>query len=102
MTPDIIIYHGDDPAADWRPVVMEDDRPGDIDRAWTMAAHLCKMHRYHLAAYLGWGTAYGRGLCTEAELGRYLTRYEQADALGISWRKVAKMAWRTNHVCTGS
>ena len=81
---------------------MEDDRPGDIDRAWTMAAHLCKMHRYHLAAYLGWGTAYGRGLCTEAELGRYLTCYEQADALGISWRGVAKMAWRTNHVCTGS
>ena len=97
MTPDIIIYHGDDPAADWRPVVMEDDRPGDIDRAWTMAAHLCKMHRYHLQSYLGWGKAYGRGLCTEAELGRYLTRYEQADALGISWRKVAKMAWRTNH-----
>ena len=89
MTPeDAINAHLDtiDDAADWRPVVMEDDRPGDIDRAWTMAAHLCKMHRYHLAAYLGWGTAYGRGLCTEVELGRYLTRYEQADALGISWR----------------
>ena len=83
-----------DAAADWTPVASD---PGDVERAWTMAAHLCKMHRYHLAAYLGWGTAYGRGLCTEAELGRYLTCYEQADALGISWRGVAKIAWRTNH-----
>ena len=95
MTPIIYPYDGQDAAADWQPVTNEP--PGDVDRAWTMAAHLCKMHRYHLAAYLGWGTAYGRGLCTEAELGRYLNRYEQADALGISWRGVAKMAWRTNH-----
>ena len=97
VTPILYPYDGQDAAADWRPVVMEDDRPGDIDRAWTMAAHLCKMHRFHLAAYLGWSTAYGRGLCTEAELGRYLACYEQADALGISWRGVARMAWRTQH-----
>ena len=31
MTPDIIIYHGDDPAADWRPVVMEDDHAPSYD-----------------------------------------------------------------------
>jgi hypothetical protein len=31
MTPDIIIYHGDDPAADWRPVVMEDDHVPSYD-----------------------------------------------------------------------
>lgn len=71
-----------DAAADWTPVPT-----GDVDRAWTMAAHLCKMHRYHLRAYLGWGAAYGRGLCTEAELGGYLSRYALADALGISWRQ---------------
>ena len=70
----------DDAAADWTPVT------GDVDRAWTMAAHLTKMHRYHLVAYLGWGKAYGRGLVTERELNRYLTCYQQADALGISWR----------------
>jgi len=51
-----------------------------------MATHLCKMHRYHLQSYLGWGKAYGRGLVTERELNRYLTCYQQADALGISWR----------------
>ena len=70
----------DDAAADWTPVT------GDVERAWTMAAHLTKMHRYHLVAYLGWGKAYGRGLVTERELNRYLTCYQQADALGISWR----------------
>ena len=69
-----------DAAADWTPVTT------DVDRAWTMAAHLTRLHRYHLRAYLGWGKAYGRGLCTETELGGYLGRYEQADALGISWR----------------
>ena len=74
----------DDAAADWQPVTNEP--PGDVDRAWTMAAHLCKMHRYHLQSYLGWGKAYGRGLVTERELNRYLTCYQQADALGISWR----------------
>ena len=74
----------DDAAADfWTPVASD---PGDVDRAWTMAAHLTKMHRYHLVAYLGWGKAYGRGLVTERELNRYLTCYQQADALGISWR----------------
>ena len=78
MTPDLLVYHGDDPAADW----LADD----VGTAWSMAAHLSKLGRYHLRAYLGWGKAYGRGLCTEVELGRYLTRYEQADALGISWR----------------
>jgi hypothetical protein len=31
MTPDIIIYHGDDAAADWRPVVMEDDHAPSYD-----------------------------------------------------------------------
>lgn len=72
---------GLDTAADWTPVP-----PGDVDRAWSMAAHLTKLHRYHLAAYLGWSTAYGRGLCTEAELRDYLDCYELADALGISWR----------------
>ena len=70
-----------DAAADWTPVTIN-----DVDRAWSMAAHLTKMHRYHLAAYLGWSTAYGRGLCTEAELRDYLDCYELADALGISWR----------------
>ena len=54
MTPDIIIYHGDDPAADW----LDDD----VSTAWSMAAHLCKLGRYHLRAYLGWGKAYQRGL----------------------------------------
>ena len=62
VTPILYPYDGQDAAADWQPVTNEP--PGDVDRAWTMAAHLCKMHRYHLAAYLGWGTAYGRGLCT--------------------------------------
>ena len=75
-----------DAAADWTPVPA-----GDVDRAWSMAAHLTKLHRYPLRAYLGWGKAYGRGLCTETELGGYLGRYEQADALGISWR-----AWIRN------
>ena len=70
-----------DAAADWTPVTIS-----DVDRAWTMATHLCKMHRYHLAAYLGWGRAYVNGLCTEDELNRYLDCYQQADALGISWR----------------
>ena len=69
-----------DTAADWTPVTT------DVDRAWTMAAHLTKMHRYHLQSYLGWGRAYGRGLVTERELNRYLACYQQADALGISWR----------------
>ena len=72
-----------DAAADWTPVASD---LSDVDRAWTMAAHLTRLHRYHLRAYLGWGKAYGRGLCTETELGGYLGRYEQADALGISWR----------------
>ena len=71
-----------DAAADWTPVT--DD---DVSAAWTMAAHLTRMSRYHLAAYLGWGRAYGRGLCTEGELNGYLSRYELADALGISWRQ---------------
>ena len=71
----------DDAAADWTPITP------DIDRAWTMAAHLCKMHRYHLVAYLGWGRAYVNGLCTEDELNRYLACYKSADALGISWRQ---------------
>ena len=71
----------DDDAADWTPVPA-----GDVDRAWTMAAHLCKMHRYDLDAYLRWGRACINGLCTEDELNRYLTCYQQADALGISWR----------------
>ena len=84
MTPIIYPYHGEDAAADWQPVT--DEPADDVGRAWTMAAHLCKMHRFHLAAYLGWGTAYGRGLVTENELTRYLTCYQQADALGISWR----------------
>ena len=75
----------DDAAADWTPEGGE-DHGNDVDRAWSMAAHLSKMHRYHLRAYLGWGNAYGRGLCTEAELGRYLRCYEQADKLGINWR----------------
>ena len=70
-------------ASDWTPVASD---LSDVDRAWTMAAHLTKMHRYHLVAYLGWGKAYGRGLVTERELNRYLTCYQQADALGISWR----------------
>ncbi len=70
-----------DAAAEWTPVTT-----GDVDRAWTMAAHLTRMSRYHLASYLGWGRAYGRGLCTETELNGYLTRYALADALGISWR----------------
>jgi hypothetical protein len=51
-----------DAAADWTPVASD---LSDVDRAWTMAAHLCKMHRYHLQSYLGWGKAYGRGLVTE-------------------------------------
>ncbi len=72
---------GIDAAADWTPVT------DDVDRAWTMAAHLTRMHRYHLAAYLGWGKAYGRGLCTENELNGYLGRHALADALGITWRK---------------
>ena len=72
-----------DAAADWTPAGSD---LSDVDRAWSMAAHLCKMHRYHLVAYLGWGRAYGRGLVTERELNRYLTCYQQADALGISWR----------------
>jgi len=72
-----------DAAADWTPVASD---LSDVDRAWTMAAHLTKMHRYHLAAYLGWGRAYVNGLCTEDELNGYLTCYQQADALGISWR----------------
>ena len=69
-----------DAAADWTPVTT------DVDRAWTMAAHLRKMHRYDLDAYLRWGRACINGLCTEDELNRYLTYYQQADALGISWR----------------
>ncbi len=69
-----------DAAADWTPVT------GDVDRAWSMAAHLTKMHRYDLDAYLRWGRACINGLCTEDELNRYLTCYQQADALGISWR----------------
>lgn len=69
-----------DAAADWTPVT------GDVDRAWTMAAHLCKMHRYDLDAYIRWGRACINGLCTEDELNRYLDCYQQADALGISWR----------------
>ena len=69
-----------DAAADWTPVT------GDVDRAWTMAAHLTRLNRYHLQAYLGWGAAYGRGLVTERELNRYLACYKSADALGISWR----------------
>ncbi len=84
MTPILYPYDGQDAAADWQPVTNEP--PGDVDRAWTMAAHLTKMHRYHLAAYLGWGRAYVNGLCTEDELNGYLTCYQQADALGISWR----------------
>ena len=83
MTPeDAINAHLDtiDAAADWTP------EGGDVARAWSMAAHLSKMHRYHLRAYLGWGKAHARGLCTSAELSSYLRRYEQADALGISWR----------------
>ena len=96
MTPILYPYDGGDVAADWQPVTV-DDQPGDVDRAWTMAAHLCKMHRYHLAAYLGWSTAYGRGLCTEAELRDYLDCYELADALGISWRRVARTVWSNHH-----
>ena len=72
-----------DAAADWTPVASD---LSDVDRAWTMAAHLCKMHRYDLDAYLRWGRACINGLCTEDELNRYLTCYQQADALGISWR----------------
>jgi hypothetical protein len=51
-----------DAAADWTPVASD---LSDVDRAWTMATHLCKMHRYHLQSYLGWGKAYGRGLVTD-------------------------------------
>ena len=83
MTPeDAINAHLDtiDAAADWTP------EQGDVDRAWSMAAHLSKLGRYHLRAYLGWGKAYQRGLVTESELSGYLRRYQQADALGISWR----------------
>jgi hypothetical protein len=54
-----------DAAADWTPVASD---LSDVDRAWTMAAHLCKMHRYHLQSYLGWGKAYGRGLVTEGRI----------------------------------
>lgn len=83
-----------DTAADWRPIVPDGNAwLRDVDRAWTMAAHLSKLHRYDLAVYLGWGTAYGRGLCTETELRGYLRRYRQADALGISWRRIAWTVW---------
>ena len=75
----------DDAAADWTPEGGA-EAVDDVSAAWSMAAHLCKMHRYHLRAYLGWGHAYGRGLCTESELYKYLTCYAQADKLGISWR----------------
>ena len=83
-----------DAAADWTPVGSD---LSDVERAWSMAAHLTKMHRYHLVAYLGWGRAYGRGLVTERELNRYLACYKSADALGISWRGWV-MNWRVNHV----
>jgi hypothetical protein len=48
-----------DAAADWTPVASD---LSDVDRAWSMAAHLCKMHRYHLDAYLRWGRACINGL----------------------------------------
>ena len=64
-----------DTAADWTPVASD---LSDVDRAWTMAAHLTKMHRYHLQSYLGWGRAYGRG--------QYLKLYQSADGRN-AWRR---------------
>ena len=52
MTPeDAINAHLDtiDAAADWTPVGSD---LSDVDRAWSMATHLCKMHRYHLQSCL--------------------------------------------------
>ena len=52
---------GIDAAADWQPEGgAAEDHGNDVDRAWSMAACLCKMHRYHLAAYLRWKNAYAR------------------------------------------
>ena len=54
--------------------------------SWTVAALLRRQAQYNLRVYCGWAIAYGRGLCTESELARYLRLYELADDCGITWR----------------
>lgn len=54
--------------------------------SFTVAALLRRQAQYNLRVYCGWAIAYGRGLCTEAELARYLRLYNMADDCGITWR----------------
>ena len=94
LLPILYPYDGPDVAADWHPVNYDGNAwLSDARREWTVATHLSAMHRYDLDAYLGWGKAYSRGLCTIMELTGYLNYYRLADALGISWRRIAWTVW---------
>lgn len=94
LLPILYPYDGQDTAADWHPVNYDGNAwLSDARREWTVATHLSAMHRYDLDAYLGWGKAYSRGLCTIMELTGYLHYYRLADALGISWRRIAWTVW---------